>query len=65
VVQLYKKNNVRKNDIQKAIENINQIDILILQKENLEKEVQVIREDRLCYLRDLENIKREYYRQVF
>jgi hypothetical protein len=54
-----------KKNIQKAIENINQIDTLILQKENLEKEVQVIREDRLCYLRDLENIKREYYRQVF
>jgi hypothetical protein len=65
VVQLYKKNNVRKSDLQKAIENINQIDTLRLQKENLQKEVQVIREDRLCYLRDLENIKREYYRQVF
>jgi uncharacterized protein YjcR len=60
-----KKNNARKSDLQKAIENINQIDTLILQKENLQKEVQVIREDRVCYLRDLENIKREYYRQVF
>lgn len=54
-----KENKIRKRDVAKAIANINQINVLIEQKESLEKELQSIREDRLCYLRDLENIKRE------
>ena len=38
-----KENNVRKNDAQKAIENITRINALTQQKEELENEVKVIK----------------------
>jgi hypothetical protein len=56
-----KENKTKKRDIGIAIDNVNKINILIQQKENLQKEVQSIHEDRDCYLRNLEDIKKEYY----
>ena len=48
-----KDNNIRKSDVEKAIDNVNQINVLTQQKENLEREVQIIREEQEYYLSDL------------
>jgi hypothetical protein len=57
-----KENKIKKRDIANAIDNVNKIKTLTQQKENLERELQSIFADRDCYLKDLENIKREYYK---
>ena len=57
-----KEKNVRKSDVDIAVANIMDIKSLTQQTANLEKEIQEIQEERLCYLKDFENIKREYYR---
>ena len=56
-------NKIKKIDIAKAIDNISQINVLTQQKKNLEKEIQTIQEDKIYYLTDLENIKKEYYKK--
>ncbi len=56
-----KENKTRKKDVAKAIDNINQINTLIQQKERLEKEIQTIIEERDCPLHNLQDIKATYH----
>jgi transcriptional regulator with XRE-family HTH domain len=55
------KNSIKAKDIKKAIDNVNSINALTAQKEKLQIEIDSIIEERDCYLKNLEDIKKDYY----
>jgi hypothetical protein len=59
-----KENNVKKSDVDNAVANIINIKSLTQQKENLEKEVLSIQDERDQCLRHYEYIKREINREI-
>lgn len=58
-------NNVKKSDVDRSIANVMDIKSLTQQKENLEKEIQSIEEERDRCLRHYQYIKREINRELY
>ncbi len=55
------KNSIKAKDVKIAIDNVNKIKFLNQQKEDLEKGIQTIIEERNCLLHNLQDIKSSYY----